>query len=359
MKIRNVLLSLVVLSVIYTHTTAQSSLALVESSGGCGSVTDCASNTICLDIVLTPGVTAQVLSYNIWVQYPGSGLSYLSDNACITENGNDNDLDTFGYYRVAGVNGTTQVTQGVPVELHTICLTYDNPEDINNQTIFVGGTVFGVLFSTLTYNNPPSNEPMLDSFPFILDDNSISCLQVLPLQLLSFQAQKYEDHVVLTWATANEFKNSGFEIERSADKDEFTRIGMIPAQGERGATTEYTFSDINPLSSLNYYRLKIIDINGTYTYSPIRTVIFDQYGLSLKIWPNPVEDVLNMEVHGESPDGYTLMLINVTGQIVYQGIQKAGQNFESLDLTTIAPGVYQLLAESGNERIMKKIIVVK
>jgi hypothetical protein len=339
-------------------TKAQSTLALVETSGGCGLMTDCSANTICFDIILTPGVTADLQSYNIWVKYPGSGLSYDSDLACITQDGNDNNLDAdFSLYRVAGVSGTTQVQAGSPIAIHTICFIYDQLSDINGQTILVGGTVFDVLFSTLTYNNPPSNEPMVPEFPFLMDEGSISCLEVLAVQLLSFEARKSGNLSALTWQVAIPYENGGFGIERSTDGTVFDNIGYVPS-AESYDGKVYTFYDVKPNTGLNHYRLKQSDEDGNSVYSPIRTVLFDQRGLSVVVWPNPASEKLNVHIQSTDSESIELTILNIAGQEIRQMEIDPHIQHKEVSLSGVLPGVYQLVVKSGDKRIVKRIIVM-
>lgn len=357
MKTRNIFFTLLTCIVLSLGVRAQSTLALVESGGACGLVTDCPSNTLCLDIILTPGVTADVQSYNIWVQYVGSGLTYLSDNACITENGNDNNFDSL--YRVSGIQGTMQVTAGVPVALHTICFTYEDPEDFNGQTIFVGGTVFGVLFSTLTYNDPPSNEPMMPEFPFLMDPTSISCLEVLSVDLLSFEARPNGDKASLRWVTTRELDHAGFEIERSADGAHFTSIGFVQAQGGKEAEAEYHFDDNNPVDGINYYRLKQIDKDGNYSYSEIRTVRFGNPGPKMVVSPNPTTHDLKIAIDGEGETIYKVQMVSASGQVIIEDEITFETHVTHLDVSGVPPGVYSLIAKSDNHTLIEKIVVLQ
>lgn len=335
---------------------AQSTLALVESGGGCGLLTDCLQNTLCLDIMLTPGVTADVLSYNIWVQYPGSGLSYASDNACITNNGTDNNLDDFGFYRVSGVQGTTQVTAGVPVALHTICFTYFEVGEIIGQQILVGGTVFDVLHSALTYNNPPSNEPEMPAFPFILNESSISCA-VLPVTLLSFEAKRVEQTSLLHWVTMDEFNFGQFEIERSSDNIHFTRLGEIFANGGIGKHQSYVFTDRSPVPGINYYRLQMIDRDGKRVASPIRSVLFDTQPGIFTLFPNPIvarQFVIDTDEHITS-----IQLYDISGRAMRLDVsdQKA-LRYEFTLRSSIPAGLYTVVAVTKTGGVLTEKLVV-
>lgn len=356
MKTRNFIFSLLCMFFFHVNINAQSTLALVESGEGCGLLTDCSANTICLDIMLTPGVTATVQSYNIWVQYTGSGLSYLSDNACITQNGTDNNLDSL--YRVSGIQGVTQVTAGVEVALHTICFTYSAIADLDNQLISVGGTVFEVLHSTLTYNSPPSNEGMMPEFPFLMDETSISCIEPLAVHLVSFDARKAGTTAVLNWLTVTDEQLDGFEIERSVNGITFESIGAVPGKAVSQGSQTYAFIDSKPLNGVNYYRLKYLSSQGATSYSPIRSLLFGDTGYVVNIWPNPVSNSLFLNVHTTDETPVAVTILNSSGQLVFARQWQSGFNQEGIDVSAFSPGVYHLLVDTSLGRHVEKIVVI-
>jgi hypothetical protein len=359
--LRNSLMVLLV-AIVSTAGFGQSTLALVEdtSDAGCGDGTNCANEVICLNIVLTPAVTATLQSYNIWLQYPDIGIHYLSDAACITSDGNDNNQDVnFGWYRVAGITGTTTVTAGLPVVIHNVCFTYNDLDSIDLQTMFVGGTFLGAIFTTITYNNPPSNEPMVPAFPFELNSTTITCLDVLPLKLLSFTAQKRDGMSDLTWTTTEEVNTLGFEIERSVNGRDFVRIGMVPSSGESAGIHSYSFTDITPHSGINYYRLRIVDHDGRFTNSEIRNLVFERAGYVVKAMPNPIgDDMLTVEVYSPDQGEQQIRLISVSGHEVYSGILPAGETKTDVDMGTFSPGVYTLIVSSPAGTWTEKIVVL-
>src|SRR5258708_40341589 len=87
---------------------------------------------------------------------------------------------------------------------------------------------------------------------------------VLPVGLLSFDAEKKGASVLLTWKTAQEQKSDRFEIERSADGISYHLIGTLAASGNTSMVTSYSFTDHQPLDGINYYRLKQVDIDGLF-----------------------------------------------------------------------------------------------
>lgn len=116
-----------------------------------------------VDIVLIPTITAQVKSYNIWLTY--SGLSHVNNNTLTNgQTGNANNYDWMGAYRVAGVQASYQVVQTTQATsgraIHRVAFKKTKPE----FTISVGGSMWLVINSTITFINPLFNEPRLEKY---------------------------------------------------------------------------------------------------------------------------------------------------------------------------------------------------
>ncbi|MBK8775268.1 MAG: T9SS type A sorting domain-containing protein [Chitinophagaceae bacterium] len=108
---------------------------------------------------------------------------------------------------------------------------------------------------------------------------------VVPVQLLGFNATKQQNKSLLQWQTANELNSQGFEIQRSANASNWTAIGFVNSAGATAGN--YSFTDIAPLHKINYYRLKQVDINGSFTNSEIKFLDFSKNSRFL-FYPNPV-----------------------------------------------------------------------
>jgi hypothetical protein len=108
----------------------------------------------------------------------------------------------------------------------------------------------------------------------------------LPIELLDFQVYQKESRVVLMWVTAREQDNHEFVIERSTDGKEYKDIATIDGQGTSAVIQNYEYTDANPFSGTNYYRLRQVDIDGTIDYSPVRSIKISMGG-RLSVAPNP------------------------------------------------------------------------
>ncbi len=107
-------------------------------------------------------------------------------------------------------------------------------------------------------------------FYYDIDYFNISCTNALPIELLYFSGeQKYCNQNIIYWATATETNNDHFEIERSSDAINFKKIKEMPGSINSLETKKYVFIDSNPESGINYYRLKQVDLDGTYKYASI------------------------------------------------------------------------------------------
>lgn len=112
--------------------------------------------------------------------------------------------------------------------------------------------------------------------------------QPLPIKLVSFSGLKLENQINLEWKTSEEVNSEKFEIQRSNDAKTWASIGVVNANGAQfTGLHHYAFTDINPVATQNFYRLKLIDQDQTFAYSRIINVKKDAMG-ELAIYPNPV-----------------------------------------------------------------------
>jgi hypothetical protein len=136
----------------------------------------------------------------------------------------------------------------------------------------------------------------------------------LPVVLMAFEATKMENVTVMTWRTASETNSDHFEIERSVDGKNWETIGSAPAANSATEQVDYNFTDYLPESGLNYYRLKMIDLDKTYTYSYVRSVHFPEFSWA-KLFPNPVNHTLHVVVRNRKVK--KIRLINLSGQVMF------------------------------------------
>ena len=143
---------------------------------------------------------------------------------------------------------------------------------------------------------------------------------VLRVELTQFDAQNTEGGKTnLTWATASETNNKGFDIERSRDGETFQTIGNVKGIGK---AANYNFVDANPFGGINYYRLKQVDFDGTETLSKVVTTSTTPKGNSkIKIFPTNTEGSLFIESGQLTIDN--VQVFNSVGQLVLSRDRKS------------------------------------
>jgi uncharacterized protein (DUF2249 family) len=181
-------------------------------------------------------------------------------------------------------------------------------------------------------------------------------LDILPITLLNFEAAINDNDVYLTWQTATESNTDKFEIERSIEGRDYQYIGEVEASENSVTIKSYDFSDIN--AGINfpnqylYYRFKQLDIDGKYTYSPIRAVNFNN-NLSIQLYPTLVEDIFTIQVNADFV-GFIYSVSDEAGRQVLSGILNSPST--SVDISHLSSGIY--FVQAGN-LVKESVKIVK
>ena len=172
-------------------------------------------------------------------------------------------------------------------------------------------------------------------------------LSPLPVKLTGFKGENKGSINKLSWTTATEINNSGFELQRSSDGVNFPKIAFVDSKGRNGNSNtdlNYSFEDMNPFPGNNYYRLKQIDINGRFEYSKV--VLLKQAKpneITVKsIFPNPVFENLNITINSSINERVSIVVANIEGKILMSVKTQLtrGDNQISLLSGSLTAGVY-------------------
>ncbi len=203
----------------------------------------------------------------------------------------------------------------------------------------------------------PSADPNFDVASAVLN---IPCTIPLPLELISFDASCDKDKVDLKWVTASEENVKHIVVEHSIDGDRYKAIATIEAIGNNTPTQNtYTYVDKSP-SSVNYYRLKIVDMDGSFEYSQVKSTkcLKGDFGFS-EIFPNPTKGgiTINFEVSSTTAP-VTIKLVDVLGRVMDLQIVDPveGLNTAHLDLTKLASAMYVVMLDDGTNRVTERIM---
>ncbi len=166
----------------------------------------------------------------------------------------------------------------------------------------------------------------------------------LPVTLLNFNAEQRGNQVRLSWATANEFNNKEFIVERSGDNRNFLEIVRKAGFGNSSIISQYESIDASPLKGINYYRLKQTDIDGHFTYSNIVALDFSKnVPEKFSVYPNPVTDIINIKSLSAS-GRFTAKVSGMNGRLValaFGTIQEISRELTG-KLDKMTPGVYTM-----------------
>ncbi len=168
----------------------------------------------------------------------------------------------------------------------------------------------------------------------------------LPVELADFRADKDGEEVKLTWQTASEHYNEGWEIQRTTARDIkngiWETIGWMNGAGESNSKLTYSFIDKKPLAGTGYYRLKQYDFDGDFEYSKVVSVTFKNKGMT--IYPNPAKDIIHLTISEKSPV-LRVVIFDYSGKVM-----KTIQNTDgSFDISDLPQGYYLLRAEREND----------
>ena len=191
-------------------------------------------------------------------------------------------------------------------------------------------------------SNAPTNNYSNAERRFTL--GTYSKFNALPVKLIYFTAIADGNKVRLNWEAANEQETVKYEIEKSLTGNSFSRIGTVMSR--QLSQSAYIDFDNTPALGWNYYRLKIIDKSGSFTYSPLRPVKFTKGGEEVKIFPVPATDVLHVLLPSSYINSATLLLYGIDGKFI--SLLKPAVNNVKINVKPLAGGTYVLKIIKGN-----------
>jgi hypothetical protein len=174
------------------------------------------------------------------------------------------------------------------------------------------------------------------------------CPIILPLHLLDFHANKQNNAVTLSWTTANEVNTSHFDLERGSDGNTFRKLATISTNNNT-AVNNYSFVDRQPLST-NFYRLKMVDIDGNFTYSAVLKIEFSG-PQNFEVYPNPAKNIVTINGINNNKQ---VTLLSSDGKLLLRK-QASGQSM-TMDISSYSPGLYILQYFDGTNMYSKKIV---
>ena len=181
----------------------------------------------------------------------------------------------------------------------------------------------------------------------------------LPVTLTNFNGKLQNGFVNLNWQTSQEINTSHFEVEYSNNGNNFTKVTELAASGNATTTKSYTAThEINKTASIHYYRLKMIDKDGKFTYSNIVALKANSKGVDVTVYPTIVKNTATLSITTEQNQTGEIVVSNMFGQIVHRKtiVLNAGTNTQQINVSNYAKGSYVVKVILANESKVVKLI---
>ena len=187
-----------------------------------------------------------------------------------------------------------------------------------------------------------------------------SLANVLPLKLINFSGNLQNQHGVLSWKTASESNTSHFEIEKSKDGQKYVKIGTQRAAGNSSSLKEYGFSDKEIAAAVNYYRLKMMDNDGKFSYSNV-VLLRNNFDTQMpQVVNNPFKNYLDIRFPKLPTGEVRLQLTNPSGAVVktqrFVSVSQSVLRYNVDNGASLSKGVYVLTIYSNKEKYSITVI---
>ena len=176
----------------------------------------------------------------------------------------------------------------------------------------------------------------------------------LPVEYKNFSVRKLGNSDIVEWTTVNELNNKHFSIQRSTDGQNFVTLGQVKTKALNGVSSSelsYDFIDANPQTGHNYYRLAQVDIDQNTRYTEVIDIVWGTAGSVVKVYPNPTQDKLNIDLSTDKVTQLEIRLLDMSGRVVKSVLTKSvkGLNNITLSLDEIADGIYGIQIYENNQ----------
>ncbi len=255
-----------------------------------------------------------------------------------------NTLNLTGF---VGVNDTAALS--FPVKWAKIdgngTVVFSDSTSRNPTVTFSQSGIYRLRFYSYDFSTVGSNKYFVLSNDIVVGVNT-----PIPVELTKFVGTIKDKTNELTWTTASETNNQGFDVERSEDANRWQRLDFVKGKGNASQMTTYNFTDNDPLS-IAYYRLRQMDTDGRFKYSNtislIRKIIND-----VQLFPNPVGTFLSITLDNKNKT--ELKIYDILGRV--QLVENTKTNVTTLNVNHLVQGTYFIEIKNGPSVMIKKFI---
>jgi hypothetical protein len=303
--------------------------------------------------------------YDNGLNYGGCGVWYFSSDNTVRFNFKNGSIGGVAALPVGQWKAVCAVRTGTILQIYVSGVLVASGAQGTSAITYPNAPVLGQMYATSTGGNynPIANGSKMDELRIY--NRALSAAEVaslvgftLPLKMGDFSASKQAAGIRLDWETLHEQNTAWFDVERSGNGNDFTTIGKVNAKGYSASKEQYNFTDVSPLTGTNYYRLKLVDADNRFSYSQT-IVIKNTNGLvNVEIFPNPVTDLLQVQLPAKQNGPANITITDATGKIVFtKPVQlRAGNNATSIPVRQLPNGVYQFTLVDNEGKHTKSFI---
>lgn len=183
-----------------------------------------------------------------------------------------------------------------------------------------------------------------------VDDFSLSTnASILPVSLSHFAVAREKQTVVANWATTTESNSKQFELQRSSNgSSNWSTVSTVAASGNSNTLRSYKAVDAAPINGTNFYRLKSVDLDGSFTYSAVQQVQFAATtALSVRIYPNPASHTLQVQLGQQAGFNGRIQISNAAGQVLISRQMNSTNGSLAIPIQQLRAGLYTLQVQDA------------
>jgi hypothetical protein len=184
---------------------------------------------------------------------------------------------------------------------------------------------------------------------------------LLPVTLTKFQGNNRSNGNVLDWQTSSEQNTKSFSIEKSLDGVTFITIGETAAAGNSNLVQNYTFTDANIRGAISYYRLRITDRDGSFSYSASVMIKKEGEAGQVSLFPSPAVDFTIVSITATEQQNIALRMLDKDGKLIYtrsENIKKGTTNIRLGQLDKYPSGTYYLQVVQPGKTVTKPFVIL-
>ena len=185
------------------------------------------------------------------------------------------------------------------------------------------------------------------------DNIVVAGTNALPVTLTKFNISQSGTESYLSWETELEKNNDYFSIERSFNSRDFSEIGQVKGAGTSYEPQDYAFTDARPLQGKNYYRLRQVDFDGRFSFSPVITATFGK-AHQMTLAPLPATETLNIQFQTPSNEGGSWQVFDMSGRRLLSGEILAETVEQPVNIAKLPVGAYVLRLTVGQEVMVEQ-----